>query len=284
MRLASARWATCLLDVPETLPGFRFWVRADTTGERPFGLRFETEDAVGMLRVSVHGMLIDGPASKRGYEEHLTADEVRASRFMLVWNHRRDRQTLSLARLDDEHLGGLDLTYWYELVAHRSADEYYLVFEPPEPIIELGEPLSDNDSSGGTIAALEAPRQPERGDDGLQLEQSWQEDADLVDTGPDGPLIENHAIDLYLSTAPSAGPRHDEDAGPWESPPVSADVRYLRRQLDQERARVEALEARIRELEEEIEHLRVLQDDAPTRSEMTLDDEEQQGNGEPETE
>lgn len=229
-------------EVSEQIPPFRFWLRADAFAERPYAVRFETEGAIGVLRISSQGMLIDGPAARRGYEERLSAEQLRESRFLLVWNTRHDRETFLLGRLDDEHLASLDRTYWYELVPVRVGEESFLAFEPPVPAIELGEGVGEADSGASTIPALEGPREAESGAEALSLEEEWlggrRDDGGVVDPPP--PRFEASELD--------AGPMDEADVGA-----PAALVRHLRRQLVRERLRVRELEERVRVLEGRLE-------------------------------
>ena len=93
--------------MPVESPPFRIWLRRMSSLERTFALRFEAFEGKGVLRVARPGVLVDPPARVSGYESDITAQNVRASRFLHVSGTARRRDTWFLSRLSDEQLNGL---------------------------------------------------------------------------------------------------------------------------------------------------------------------------------
>jgi len=96
---------------------FRVWVRRRGDAQGPYALRFEVAEGKGILRVARPGVLVDPPARPAGIEERLTAAQVRASRFLHVWEAGRHRQGHLFARLDETGLEALPADRWIELVS-----------------------------------------------------------------------------------------------------------------------------------------------------------------------
>lgn len=96
-------------------PHFRFWVRKGPGEDPTYSVRFEVRKGKGLLRVARPGVLVDPPARQSGYEERLTPAQVRASRFLHVWDAGRKRQGYVLSRLTDEVLMELQIERWAEL-------------------------------------------------------------------------------------------------------------------------------------------------------------------------
>jgi hypothetical protein len=108
---------------------FRIWIRRSAHPETPFALRFEVFDGKGILRVARPGILIDPPARVSGFEDPLTADQIRASRFLHVWGGGRKRQSHILSRLEDERIAGLTVDTWFELRVDTDGGYRYLQLE-----------------------------------------------------------------------------------------------------------------------------------------------------------
>lgn len=96
-------------------PRFRLWLRRQNVAEGPFALRFEVMDGKGILRVARPGVLIDPPARPVGLEERLTTQQLRSTRFILVWDGGRARQGHLLNRLDEAQLDRVELDRWHEM-------------------------------------------------------------------------------------------------------------------------------------------------------------------------
>jgi hypothetical protein len=108
-------------------PRFRIWIRRQAITEGPYSVRFEVFDGKGLLRVARPGVLIDPPARPLGFEERLTANQLRTSRFLLVWDAGRARQGFLLGRLDEAKLEAMDADRWSELETHVEGGFRYLV-------------------------------------------------------------------------------------------------------------------------------------------------------------
>lgn len=104
--------------MPETETGagrFRVWLRRRAEPGAPYSVRFEVTDGKGILRVARPGVLVDPPARPFGFEERLSAAQVRASRFLHVWDGGRYRQGYMLARLEEGRMDALPVDRWIQL-------------------------------------------------------------------------------------------------------------------------------------------------------------------------
>lgn len=102
-------------DASPPAPRFRLWLRRQVVADGPYSVRFEVTDGKGILRVSRPGVLIDPPARPAALEERLTAAQLRASRFLLVWDGGRARQAHLLTRLQEASLAKLEPEKWHEV-------------------------------------------------------------------------------------------------------------------------------------------------------------------------
>ncbi|MCK6523813.1 DUF4763 domain-containing protein [Myxococcota bacterium] len=116
------------------MPRFRFWVRRSPGEGAVYAIRFEVEGGKGLLRVARPGVLVDPPARESGFEERLTSAQVRASRFLHVWDSGRKRQGYVLSRLTDPVLGGLPPATWEELHVVSDGGFCWLVPGGPEEL------------------------------------------------------------------------------------------------------------------------------------------------------
>lgn len=121
-------------------PKFRLWLRRHPGGEGSYALRFEVQEAKGILRVSRPGVLIDPPARPMGLEERLTAPQLKTTRFILVWDGGRARQGHLLSRLEEPGLHSIEADRWHELEVLVDSGFRYVVIplalmtpEPPAP-------------------------------------------------------------------------------------------------------------------------------------------------------
>ncbi len=113
-------------------PKFRLWLRRLGVNENPFALRFEVHEGKGILRVSRPGVLIDPPARQIGLEERLSMQQLRTTRFILVWDGGRARQGHQLSRLDDAALERVEVDRWHELeVVSEGGFRYLLLAVAP---------------------------------------------------------------------------------------------------------------------------------------------------------
>jgi hypothetical protein len=153
--------------VPESR--FRVWIRRRNEASGAFAIRFEVPDGKGILRVARPGVLVDPPARPSGFEERLTAAQVRASRFLHVWDGGRHRQGHLLARLEESALDRLPLDRWVELRPGMEGSTALLVL-PAEA------------GAGADLGVVDdEPTWPRRQLDGLQRELALLGDAGPVD-------------------------------------------------------------------------------------------------------
>jgi hypothetical protein len=115
--------------VDESSVSFRIWVRRSARAAAPFSVRFEVFDGKGILRVARPGILIDPPARVSGFEEQLSSEQLKASRFLHVWGAGRKRQSHILSRLEDARLDRLAPDNWYELTVVTDGGYRYLELE-----------------------------------------------------------------------------------------------------------------------------------------------------------
>ena len=129
-------------------PSFQFWIRRLDVGDWPYALRFEVNEGKGVLRVARPGVVIDPPARARGFEDSLAGEQLRASRFLHVWDGGRKRQGYVLSKLDDEQLEHLDTDVWHELAVSRDGGFRYLRLAHNDSVIGLSG-LEESGSGGG---------------------------------------------------------------------------------------------------------------------------------------
>src|SRR4029453_10380430 len=115
--------------VDELSVSFRIWVRKRATAVAPFSVRFEVFDGKGILRVARPGILIDPPARVSGFEEQLSSEQLKASRFLHVWGAGRKRQSPILSRPAAARLDRLAPDNWYELTVVTDGGYRYLELE-----------------------------------------------------------------------------------------------------------------------------------------------------------
>lgn len=204
-----------MLDAPK----FRFWVRRSPGEGAVYSIRFEVDGGKGLLRVARPGVLVDPPAREFGFEERLTSAQVRASRFLHVWEGGRKRQGYVLSRLTDAVLAELPLGSWEELsvvndggfcwLVHRAPEELDANSLEPLDLNRTGDLLRDNrvDAMPADLAALQIeplevePLEADADDSGAPMEAEPAE-GELVEDGLGGP-------------APAGGPEQGRlDAGP----------------------------------------------------------------------
>ncbi|MED5372899.1 MAG: hypothetical protein VX899_17905 [Myxococcota bacterium] len=132
---------------------FRFWVRRGSGDDPTFSVRFDVRNGKGLLRVARPGVLVDPPARQSGFEERLTPAQVRASRFLHIWDSGRKRQGYVLSRLSDELLLPLAPERWVELGIESDGGFSWLVprTDEPEPYdsVEPSEPQNDDPTESG---------------------------------------------------------------------------------------------------------------------------------------
>ncbi len=145
---------------------FRFWVRKGAADSPTFSIRFEVRAGKGLLRIARPGVLVDPPARQSGYEERLTPSQVRASRFLHVWEGGKKRQGYVLSRLTDDLLGELEEECWRRLVVVSEGGFCWLVpglsdedTSPSEELTDMDMPiiLDEDEGSPESTSPLKAP-------------------------------------------------------------------------------------------------------------------------------
>ncbi len=111
-------------------------MRRQNVAEGPFSLRFEVMDGKGILRVARPGVLIDPPARQVGVEERLSPQQLRSTRFILVWDGGRARQGHLLNRLEELQLDRVELDRWHELEVVVEGGFRYVVLPVSVPPAE----------------------------------------------------------------------------------------------------------------------------------------------------
>lgn len=127
-------------------PPFQFWIRRSAGDGAVYAIRFDVEDGKGLLRVARPGVLVDPPARESGFEDQLTPAQVRASRFLHVWQNGRKRQGYVLSRLSDEVLRQLPQEDWKTMSVVSEGGFYWLVPRPGQPATEQGRVVEVIDS------------------------------------------------------------------------------------------------------------------------------------------
>ncbi len=130
-------------------PSFQFWIKRTDEPSGPYSLRFAVRGGKGLLRVAHPDVLLDPPAAETGLQESLSAEVVRASRFLLLSRGGRDRKGFFLAGLGTTFLDRLPLGLWVELTPRVAGDMRLLVPPPRLPDGVSSDPsLVDPDEDG----------------------------------------------------------------------------------------------------------------------------------------
>lgn len=261
-----------------TSPRFHVWVRRRLQPEG-LAIRFEVAEGKGILRVARPGVLIDPPARPTGLEERLTSAQLRASRFLHVWEG--GRQGHSLTQLEEAALDRLPVDQWVALTPSADSTLHYLLLPDiaPEVEEEVGdEPTSPNRMLANLRQDLSSAA---AGEDEL-IEAASGTDEVPFDTLPDDEEEEQAPAPARKSAAarevsfpPPAmpvtrptttvpppvrppAPRAEEDVlqpairlGPSpedDTSPATPLVRHLRRQVGRQGARILELEEEVRRL------------------------------------
>lgn len=260
-------------------PRFCVWVRRRLQSEG-LAIRFEVAEGKGILRVARPGVLIDPPARPTGVEERLTSAQLRASRFLHVWEG--GRQGHSLTQLEESALDRLPVDQWVALTPSADSTLHYLLL--PDIAPEVDEEVGDEPTSPNRMLAnLRQDLSAVAGDDEL-IEAGSGTDEVPFDTLPDDEEDERPASPPRKTTAsrevafpPPAipvgratgtvppvppvrppAPRAEADVlqpairlGPSpedDNSPATPLVRHLRRQVGRQGARILELEEEVRRL------------------------------------
>ena len=207
-------------------PRFRFWVRRSPGEDPTFSVRFEVRQGKGLLRVARPGVLVDPPARQSGYEERLTAAQVRASRFLHVWDAGRKRQGYVLSRLSDDVLADLAEERWAEMGIESDGGFCWLL--PREEV----EP-TDHDTD------IDPAEEPTRALEDLMLEEGIIEEISDPDSEADA-TMPIQAMDPFVTTFGKA----------------TTLVRHMRREKVRDTVTIKNLETRVAELEHKLEAAR----------------------------
>lgn len=238
----------------EPLPRFQFWVRRSHGEGAVFSIRFEVEEGKGLLRVARPGVLVDPPARESGFEERLTPAQVRASRFLHVWDGGRKRQGYVLSRLTDAVLNELTRGVWEQMKVisdggfcwlvpgipdeprQATADPETLPGDALEPV-DLLEPVTTE------AEVIEAPDPDTETVDAVSLLGGADDDSDEVI-----PALEVEVVQESGPTLPPAG--ESQAFAPFGR--ATTLVRHLRREKLRDRQNITQLRADNERLEAEL--------------------------------
>ena len=212
-------------------PRFRFWLRRSPGEDPTFSVRFEVRQGKGLLRVARPGVLVDPPARQSGYEERLTAAQVRASRFLHVWDAGRRRQGFVLSRLSDEILSDLARERWVEMGLESDGGFCWLLpREDADP--------TDHDTD------IDPAEEPTRVLENLMPDDVVIEEIVDPESEPDA-TIPLQLLDPFVTTFGKA----------------TTLVRHMRREKVRDAGTIKNLESRVTELEDKLEaaHKREIQ-------------------------
>ena len=240
-------------------------------------IRFEVTEGKGILRVARPGVLIDPPARPTGLEERLTSAQLRASRFLHVWEG--GRQGHSLAQLEESGLERLPVDLWVALAPSADSTLHYLLLPDVAPEVdeEVGDaPTSPNrmlanlrQDLASAVAAEDELIEAVSGTDEVPFDTLPDDEEDEpapvrrgarevvfppsappsprpTGTAPPVPPVRPPAPRVeedVLSPAIRLGPSPEDDASP--ATPL---VRHLRRQVGRQGARILELEEEVRRL------------------------------------
>jgi hypothetical protein len=208
-------------------PRFRFWVRRSPGEDPTFSVRFEVRKGKGLLRVARPGVLVDPPARQSGYEERLSAAQVRASRFLHVWDAGRKRQGYVLSRLSDDLLLGLPQERWVELSIESDGGFCWLI------------PRGEGESE----AAVEFDDEPTRAI-GQELDALSEVEVEFED------------VDDPISNLDATMPLQTMDPSITPFGKATTLVRHMRREQVRDAETIRLLEARVSDLEHKLEAAR----------------------------
>lgn len=208
-------------------PRFRFWVRRSPGEDPTFSVRFEVRQGKGLLRVARPGVLVDPPARQSGYEERLTAAQVRASRFLHVWDAGRKRQGYVLSRLSDDVLSDLAEERWVEMGIESDGGFCWLL---PRDDVEP----TDHDTD------IDPNEEPTRALEDLLLHEAVIEEISDPDSEPDATMPLQTVVDPYSGAFGKA----------------TTLVRHMRREKVRDGSTIKGLETRVAELENKLEAAR----------------------------
>ena len=205
-------------------PRFRFWVRRSPDADPTFSVRFEVRQGKGLLRVARPGVLVDPPARQSGYEERLTAAQVRASRFLHVWDAGRKRQGYVLSRLSDDVLMELSEERWVEMDVESDGGFCWLLPRAPEEEDTEVDPAEEPTRAIDDLMAASAGTLEEISDPESELDQTM-------------PLQALDAVATPFGKATTL-------------------VRHMRRQQVRDSTTIKQLEGKVTDLEVQLEEAR----------------------------
>jgi len=208
-------------------PRFRFWVRRSPGEDPTFSVRFEVRQGKGLLRVARPGVLVDPPARQSGYEERLTAAQVRASRFLHVWDAGRKRQGYVLSRLADDVLSDLAEERWVEMGIESDGGFCWLL---PKDEVEP----TDHDTE------IDPTEEPTRALEDLMSDDAIIEEISDPESEPDATMPLQTLGDPFVTTFGKA----------------TTLVRHMRREKLRDGVAIKNLESRVAELEHKLEAAR----------------------------
>lgn len=219
---------------------FTVYVRREPSGSIVLTVRFEARKGQGLLHLR-RGRGSSPRMQSVQEEADVSADELRAGRFVYQPSRDRPRQSFSLARLNVRELGALPEGQWIPLSPSIEHGFRYLLLDGvvPEPSVSVS--LSDEGpnpppSPAAAVAAVQAAPAPAR----------QRTAAELLGLSRPRPVAKVNAEPGH-TLPPAAAPAAMRDFDP---PPVAAvgtggDAELLKREVGRLRQQVELLQAQL---------------------------------------
>lgn len=193
-------------------PRFRLWIRRQNLPEGAYSLRFEAQEGKGILRVARPGVLIDPPARPVGIEERLTPQQLRSTRFILVWDGGRARQGHLLNRIEEAQVERIEVDRWHDMEIVVDGGFRYASLPLSTPAVEArpAKPKARRPSLSELRQAL----------DSITVHSEDPEDADSALASLTGPSQEG-APTLADAPRPGIAGRKPSPVEPQPPPPAA---------------------------------------------------------------
>ena len=140
---------TMFTDAPE----FRLWVQRDPESDPPYALRWQVMGGRGTLLLPRGGGTDASPAAPSGTQTQMSADDLQATRFVVVSDRSGTRNQFHLSPLSADPLAALEAGGWTTLEIDDLGSALAL---PQSANADLIEDTDPHDKAATRIAALES--------------------------------------------------------------------------------------------------------------------------------
>ncbi len=215
------------------LPRFILRVQRSETLPLEFAVDFRVDGGAARLRVARPGEVASCAASTTGEVRKLTAAQLQASRFEILWDRGRRRRAYTLNRLGERTLGQLVPGRWEDLAEEEGNTRRLVLVRTPSA---FGLERLDPAPVRGTSRKEEASAEPE-------------EDTDEGSVEEVSPVVTALSSDPVVPPAAAATTNLDRMAvGSAIGPGQSALVRHLRRRQARDAREIARLRVECRRL------------------------------------